>query len=239
MKSGFLKQEFESARGLLYLFATTPLAILVSHPLPGLFLPVVTSAAAFPLFFFHIRKGALKEAYWNMAAWALMQFTIVAWIASIDPGYVSGMLYEASLREPLEYTFSQKLLLELATDRARETAMSGGLSIISGGAMALAMFSYVVIASALEAGLILNQGAGIDAAILSVYPWNISRYAGSAMIATGLASVFYMWLEGKPLKPGNAIKWIIFGASLIFLDIYLYFEIGAAWTRAVSLAMVN
>lgn len=234
-----LKTEFGAGHAWLYVFAAAPLALLLTFALPETLMPFIMAAAAFPVFFYFTRKAEYASAFWHAAGWAAWQFALVAGLSAINAGFMAEQIYGAQVKpqlyEAAPIMDAAGLAASLAAGRLEDLVFFGGLALVSGGAFSLVAGAALVSGLGYSAGQALGA-YGLQAALLTVDPWVVSRFAGLILVVLGASSYFYMRLEGGRIAWWPPARLILMGAALLALDIYLYLNVSPAWNAARATA---
>ena len=233
-----LRRVFDRGLAPLFTLAAAPLLTVPGFFLPPQFFPFLLAAALFPSFFYYIRAGRMGMALWNFALWAVIIVAGLGWISAHMPHWAALHVYggaaprSPSAPAPLNPTPGD--IGAQAGDRARDAGIVAGLAALSGGALALVAAAVMVTGFAFAAGNAIASGGDLQAAALAVEPWTLARLMALALITCGVAALFYMKIEHRPLVWRTSVRWIAWGLFLLAADVYLYFNVSHAWLTAYA-----
>lgn len=192
-----LRREFDSGRAGLYVFVLTPISILTAFAFPPSFLPFITAAAFFPVYFYYTRRENHFMALVLLGVWALMSFSELSFVVSLGPEAIGKALGLSKQGSDLA-SFAWKMA---------DVVYSMALAAVSGGAFFVIKAAMKINDAAFNFGNLLSQGNPVGA-LLSLNPWKLMTSLGHALAAQGSSSVFYSKLEGARIHWGK-IGWLI------------------------------
>ncbi|MBF0293187.1 MAG: hypothetical protein HQK86_13630 [Nitrospinae bacterium] len=202
----FLKRQFDSGGAGIYVFAVTPVSLVVAFALPPSFAPFIMAAAFFPAYFYFTRRGAHLKAMLFLAVWAMMEFSALSSVVLLNPAVVAGAL-GLTAPNPLATAFGWRMA---------DLVYSAALSVVSGGAFFLVKAAVKINDTAFHFASLLYAG-NITGAVFSLAPWKIMTGAGHVISAQGSASVFYAKLEGATVKWKDAGWMILAGLAMVII----------------------
>jgi hypothetical protein len=205
MISQFLRRQFDSGGAGLYVFVATPVSLLIAFALPSPFAPFVAAAAFFPVYFYFTRRGNHLKAMLFLAVWAMMEFSALSSVVSLNPDVV-GLALGLASPNPLAPDFGWRMA---------DLAYSALLSIASGGAFFLVKAAVKINDAAFHFGIFLSAG-NLAGAFSALAPWKLVTALGHVLTAHGSAGVFYAKLEGVKVNWKNAIWLTIAGLAIGF-----------------------
>lgn len=203
MISQFLRRKFDSGGAGLYVFAVTPVSLLIAFALPSPFAPFVTAAAFFPVYFYFTRCGNHFKAMLFLTAWAMMEFSALSSVVSLNPDVVGAAL-GLTAPNPVAPAFGWRMA---------DLAYSALLSIASGGAFFLVKAAVKINDSAFHFGIFLGAG-NLAGAFSALAPWKLVTALGHVLTAHGSAGVFYAKLESAKVNWKNAVRFTLVGLSV-------------------------
>ncbi|MBI4828362.1 MAG: hypothetical protein HY804_06075 [Nitrospinae bacterium] len=236
------RRAFDRGLAPVFTLAATPLLMIPGLFLPAQFFPFLLAAALFPVFFYYIRSGRLGMALLNMTLWAAVILVCLGGLTALAPQWVALHVYggaapqRPSAPAPLKPTPAD--IGDQAWERARDAGIAAGLAAVSGGALPLVTEAVIVTGFAFNAGEAFIKG-GVQAAALAIEPWTLTRLAALALITCGVAALFYMKIEHRPMLWRKSARWIVWGLFLLAVDVYLYFNLSHAWLTAYSRALTH
>lgn len=203
MISQFLRRQFDSGGAGLYVFAVTPVSLLIAFALPSPFAPFVAGAAFFPVYFYFTRRGNHFKAMLFFAVWAMMEFSALSSVVSLNPDVV-GMALGLTAPNPLVTAFGWRMA---------DLAYSAVLSVASGGAFFLVKAAVKINDAAFHFGIFLGAG-NLAGAFSALAPWKLVTALGHVLTAHGSAGVFYAKLESSKVNWKNAVRFTLVGLSV-------------------------
>lgn len=199
----FLRRQFDSGGAGFYLFVSTPVALLLAFGLPSSFAPFLTAAAFFPVYFYFARREDHLKAILFFCAWAMMEFSALSSVVSLNPDVVGPALGLAA-PNPLAAPFGWRMA---------DLLYSALLSVASGGAFFLVKAAVKINDAAFYFGTFLGAG-NLTGAFSALAPWKLVTGFGHVLIAHGAAGVFYAKLEGAVAKWRTAAILTLAGVSV-------------------------
>ncbi len=236
--SNRLFTQYPRGAALVYLLVAIPLASLISLFLPGTFSPMVTAAFTFPVFFYFTRREQYRDTFLMITFGAILQFMIVAALTTFYKEIVTQWTVdfgEIAMFGGIRIEWDNSVLTMVS--KAAGLLFTALIALVSGGALALFAGVAVVNSVAINVGGLITDGSGWTVAVMSVAPWEISRFIGHSLISIGVAALFYIKIEKRRYNFNGLAEPLTLGIIFVLLDIYLELEMGEAWRSAQMAAL--
>ena len=233
------KFSFENRSHLVvYLFLSTPLAVLLGIAVGKFFLPWVQAAAVFPLYLHTLARGEWKLTSFLMAGWAILVAVLVGVLTFYEPAIMEDhILHAGAYKKEMFHWISTGIgpegdIQQFLPQHLLHLLTFVVLTLISGGFLGLVMGSSLMNYMSFYVGSLLAEAeSSFGVLVLAWPPWAVSRVAGFILIAMVLSLLVL-----RRFRPSNSDRkqiklYSLMGFSLILLDVVLKWVLAGVWQQ--------
>lgn len=223
---------------LLYVFITTPLALVLGLWGGRFMLPFTQALLFFPAYYVLLKRKQWREACIAAVLWAVLIAAIAGWMSFHNLEYMEE-------RTLIGAGYRQEMFEWIRTGAGRESdirlflpqhlihlLLFSAVTLLTGGFLGLVMGAILMNYMSFYAGALLTKAQNPAlVALLSWPPWAVIRVLAFIPIATALSAFFYSRVFGSSVDSHRIKRFLFLGGTLAVLDIVLKWLLAPVWQR--------
>jgi len=229
-----------------YVLVSAPLGVMAGLALGRLVLLVLNAALVFPVFALYAARQRHGQNVALMLLWAFMLAVSVTTATLLAPEWVGpriirGEAYKAEMFRWIETGAGPEGdPRQFIPQHAKHYALFLVLSLVSGGALALAMGAVLMNYMSFYVGCLFLATESDWIVLLMGWPvWSVVRVVGFVVAAVALSEVFYPLVRRSRPNWPTVGRYMAVSLGLIVADILLKSALAPVWQRVLQAALTS
>lgn len=226
---------------IIYLSASTPLALFLGILLGKFLLPWVQAAAVFPLYWYTLSRGNWRQTASLMLGWAVLLAVLVGLLSFLATGFMeTKILNGAAYKKEMFHWVSTGAgpegdVRQFLPQHALHFLIFAVLTLVSGGFLGLVMGSSLMNYMSFYVGaLLVEADSFIGVLLLAWPPWAIVRVTGFILVAMAFSPLVLSRFFPERSDRRQIRFYSILGVSLLLLDVILKWRLAGTWQELLK-----
>ncbi len=219
-----------------YLLLAAPASVLAGLALGKFALPLVQSAAVFPVFYGLLARRRAGAAAVSMLAWALLTAALMIWLTMLLPDVMGRriLLGESYRAEMFEWVATgvgaEGDIRRFLPQHVLHFVLFAAATALSAGYLGLAMGSVLMNYMSFYVGSLLAQSREVTTlALLAWPPWAAVRVVAYILSATAISALACDRAGLFAADFPQARRLLVSGGTLLALDVFLKWWLAPVW----------